>query len=142
MELHIKRLETLEEIYKTYPLVVHLTPLLSIEQFKIIQREMCNDGYQCIGAYDTQGTMLGMCGYWIRYRFYCAKSLYIDNIVSAKGARGRGIGSVLMEWLVAEAKRHSCEHIALDSYLDNKDAHSFYLTQGLAISGLHFMRKL
>jgi GNAT superfamily N-acetyltransferase len=142
MELHIKRLLTLEEIYSTYPLVVQLTPELSEERFRLIQQEMCKDGYCCIGAYCMEGELLGMCGYWVRHRFYCGKGFHIDNIVSATGIRGRGVGSVLMEWVEEEARTQGCDHIVLDTYLECKDAHAFYLTQGLTIRGLHFMRKL
>ena len=142
MELHIKRLETLEELYETYSLVAHLTPELDPSKFQLIQQEMCRDGYQCIGAYGTDLQLLGMCGYWIRHRFYCGKSLYIDNIVSSSGIRGRGIGTVLMEWVLKEAEAQACEHIALDAYIDNKESHAFYLTHGFSIAGVHFWQKL
>jgi GNAT superfamily N-acetyltransferase len=142
MELRIKKLETQEELYATYPFVAQLTPDLSEASFRTIQDKIMDDGYQCIGAFDTDGTMHGMCGYWIRHRFYCGKGLHIDNIASTGEMHGRGIGTVLMDWIVAEATAQGCDNVVLDTYLENKDAHAFYLKHQLRIAGLHFMRKL
>ena len=142
MELSIKKLTTKEELYATYPFVAQLTPDLTEATFRIIQDEIMHDGYQCIGAFDADGEMFGMCGYWIRHRFYCGKGLHIDNIASIGEMHGRGIGTVLMEWIVEESKAHGCDHVVLDTYLENKDAHAFYLKNRLRIAGLHFMRKM
>jgi ribosomal protein S18 acetylase RimI-like enzyme len=142
MELHIKKLDSLEEFYKTYPLVTILNPELQEARFRTLQEEAVKEGYRCIVAFQNPQEMLGMCGYWIRHRFYCGRGLHIDNIATAPHMQGRGVGSVMMQWIKKEAVKQKCDHLVLDTYLENKDAHGFYLKHQLRVSGLHFMQKL
>jgi hypothetical protein len=50
----------------------------------------------------------------------------------------------LLEWLREEAERLGCEQLHLDSGVgaDRTDAHRLYFNAGLAISSLHFARRL
>jgi GNAT superfamily N-acetyltransferase len=142
MELHIKRLQTIEELLDTYPLVRLVKPEMNRENFCHIQTEAFKEGYQCIGALTREQTLVGMCGYWVRHRFCSMKVLHIDSIIAADHMQGKGIGSVLMDWVTEEARALKCDHIALDTYIERKEAHSFYLKHHFGVQGLHFMRKL
>jgi GNAT superfamily N-acetyltransferase len=142
MELRIKHLEKLDELYETYPLVKLVKPEMNPEKFRHIQTEARREGYQCIGAFTQDNEMVGMCGYWVRHRFCSMKVLHIDSIIAAENMQGKGIGSVLMEWVTEEARRYECDYVALDTYIERKEAHSFYLKHHFGVHGLHFMRKL
>jgi GNAT superfamily N-acetyltransferase len=142
MELSIKRLEKIEELLETYPLVRLLKPELGYDAFCHIQTEAFKEGYQCVGAFTRSNELLGMCGYWIRHRFCSMKVMHVDSIVAADHMQGKGIGSVIMDWVIEEARKQGCDHMALDTYIERKEAHSFYLKHHFGVQGLHFMRKL
>jgi hypothetical protein len=44
----------------------------------------------------------------------------------------------MLDWLKAEAKRLGCARLQLDSGTFRKDAHAFYLREGLRIEAFHF----
>ena len=61
---------------------------------------------------------------------------------SAEGAyrslSSRGYGKARLDWLKAEALRRGCARLQLDSGTWRKDAHAFYLREGLRIEAFHF----
>ena len=70
------------------------------------------------------------------------KILYVDDLVTLPEYRSGGHGHLLMEWLLAEAKRLGCEQLHLDSGHHRHGAHRFYLNHGLHIDAHHFKRVL
>lgn len=70
------------------------------------------------------------------------KVLYVDDLVTLPEFRSGGHGHMLLEWLLAEAKRLDCEQLHLDSGHHRHGAHRFYLNHGLHIDAHHFSRKL
>ena len=66
------------------------------------------------------------------------KHVYVDDLVTDAGVRSRGHGKALLDWLKAEAKRLGCARLQLDSGTVRKDAHAFYLREGLRIEAFHF----
>ena len=52
-------------------------------------------------------------------------------------ARSRGHGKALLDWLKGEARRLGCVRLQLDSGTFRKDAHAFYLREGLRIEAFH-----
>ena len=141
IEIRLMELKSADDLYATYPLVRQLNRDLEEDAFKHIQDEMLQEGYACIGAFDKQNNLCGMIGYYISHRFYCGKSLRIDNIVVCRSMRNQGIGEALMHWIDDKAKQEGCCAMVLDAYVENKRSHDFYLKQGLSIVGLHFMKR-
>ncbi len=142
IEIHIEKFDGKEALYATYPLVKQMNPELEEAAFRHIQDEMILEGYQCVGAFDQDNNLCGMCGFWVTHRFYCGKSIRIENIVVCQSMRNKGIGEALMQWVNDEAKRIECCAVVLDAYVENKRSHDFYLKQDLSIVGLHFMKVL
>jgi GNAT superfamily N-acetyltransferase len=70
------------------------------------------------------------------------KILYVDDLVTLPEYRSGGHGHLLLEWLIAEAKRLGCEQLHLDSGHHRHGAHRFYLNHGMHISAHHFSRVL
>ena len=66
----------------------------------------------------------------------------MDDLSTLPEARGRGHAGALLDWLVAEAGRHGCDELHLDSgvQIERRDAHSLYLGNGYAITAHHFSR--
>ncbi len=59
------------------------------------------------------------------------KSLYIDDICVDENSRGKHIGSVLYEYVKAEAKKNECYHITLNVWSLNEGALKFYEKCGM-----------
>lgn len=53
---------------------------------------------------EENGTILGFALYYIRYSTWKGQRLYLEDILVTQSARGRGIGSLLMNRLIEEAR--------------------------------------
>jgi ribosomal protein S18 acetylase RimI-like enzyme len=139
LTVHLRKLHTHAEFAQTYNLVLSINPELTKLAFEERQRALLAEGYQCYGVFTENNHLIAMCGYWIRHRFCYGKALHIDNVVTAPEMRHRGIASLLIKRITEEAKMHECKVVALDTYIDNKEAQQFYLKNDLHIAGLHFI---
>ena len=66
------------------------------------------------------------------------RPLYGDALVPDAGARARGHGEALLQWLIAHARQAGCRSFSLDSGTQRQDAHAFYLRNRLRITSFHF----
>jgi L-amino acid N-acyltransferase YncA len=76
----------------------------TLEQQRLIVAEKQRDGYPLLGAFATDGALLGFATYGLfrsrpGWRFAVEHSVYV-----AEAARGRGIASALMRELMAHAR--------------------------------------
>jgi GNAT superfamily N-acetyltransferase len=58
----------------------------------------------------------------------------IESVRVENSARGRGIGSRMMEWAVEQAKQRGCRLVQLMTHCDRKNAHRFYERLGFVKS--------
>ena len=56
----------------------------------------------------------------------------VMTIAVARPAQGQGLGTVLMRWLIAEARRAGAEHLMLEVRADNVVAQRLYANAGFA----------
>ena len=56
----------------------------------------------------------------------------VMTIAVARPAQGQGLGTVLMHWLIAEARRAGAEHLMLEVRADNAVAQRLYSNAGFA----------
>ena len=56
----------------------------------------------------------------------------VMTIAVARPAQGQGLGTVLMHWLIAEARRAGAEHLMLEVRADNVVAQRLYANAGFA----------
>lgn len=73
----------------------------------------------------------------IRYGPRC----WLQDLVVASAHRGKGIGGRLIEAATEWARERGCTHLELSSGADRKDAHRFYLREGMAQS-YNFSRQI
>jgi GNAT superfamily N-acetyltransferase len=142
LEIHLVKMRTMDEIYGTYPLIRTLTPDIDYEKFVIIQDAMMLQGYQCVGAYDQDNLLRGLCGFWVTHRFYCGKAIRVDNIIVDKDCKGLGIGEALLKSVEKEAQSLGGCSIILDAYVSSKESHEFYLRNDMSVIGVHFIKSL
>ena len=102
-------------------------------------------GYRLIGAFeDGDAEAAAVAGFRINEFLAWGKHLYVDDLVTADGHRGRGLADRLFAWLEDEARNCGCTQFHLDSGLgeDRQDAHRFYFRHGLRIGAHHFQREM
>ncbi|MHB8297072.1 MAG: ribosomal protein S18-alanine N-acetyltransferase [Dermatophilaceae bacterium] len=58
----------------------------------------------------------------------------VMTIAVAPGAQGKGLGTVLMDWLIAEARRGGAEHLMLEVRADNVAAQRLYSKAGFVVT--------
>ena len=66
----------------------------------------------------------------------------VDELIVEEEHRAKGVGSKLLEHLVAQAVQKGCLRIELDSSFHRKKAHRFYETQGFVKRAYLFSKVL
>jgi len=69
-----------------------------------------------------------------------AKVIELKQLYTAPGATGRGIGALLMDWALAEARGFGADEVQLSVYSENPGAQKFYARYGFGkVADTHFM---
>ena len=138
---HIRPITQLPEMLQQHRLIQHLNPHMEFSRYEQLLHQMLPNNYQMVGVFDRE-MCIGLSGYWIGTKLYSGKYLEVDNFVVDEQYRSQGVGKLLLDWLTSEAGRQGCETMMLDAYVVNNAAHKFYLREGFAIKGFHFLKRL
>lgn len=84
------------------------------------------------GAYDGDD-LLGFIEYAV-----VEQGLFINNLCVSDSARGRGIGTRMLEWVHQEGIRRACAFVRLDCFSWNHPALAYYLALGYEPKGETF----
>lgn len=137
-ETRIAVAESLDEIARCFRVMRELrTHLAGAEEFGERVRLQAKEGYR-LAYLETDGAVRAVAGYRIHGLLFSGRTLYVDDLVTHGGARSQGYGGQLFDWLVAEARRESCETFSLDSGVQRFAAHRFYLMKRMEITAHHF----
>lgn len=120
------------------PVLNELRPKLTADSFREIYDEGHPQGLRFLAAYPEDGQCAGVAGWRIFATTTAGRKLYIDDLVTADAHRSKGIGAALLSELAARAKAAGCPILDLDSGTWRKDAHRFYMREGLPITAFHF----
>jgi GNAT superfamily N-acetyltransferase len=105
-----------------------------------IERQMTG-GYT-LAVLEEDGDVKAVAGFRFGEFLAWGRIVYVDDLVCKATERGKGYGGQLLEWLKAHARENGCNQFHLDSGTHRLDAHRFYQTHGMEISGFHFAMKL
>ena len=133
--------KTPEQIRRCFPVMRELRSHFD-EPEKFVERVMRQqrDGY--LLAYLEAGNEIrAVAGYRFLESLFSGKFLYVDDLVTRAADRSCGFGGRLFDWLVDQARQHSCDSLELDSGVQRFDAHRFYLVKRMNISSYHFKVK-
>ena len=133
--------ETDEAILDCYEVMAELRPHIAREAFVPTVRAMQKDGIR-LACIREDGRVVAVAGYRVSTNLFCGRHLYVDDLVTAGAARSKGHGKALLAWLRARAVAEDCEVFHLDSGVQRKRAHQFYLREGLELAGYHFSERL
>lgn len=137
MDNGIVALEDAAALRAAWPVVAQLRPHLDEAAFVAQALRQIAAGYRAT-ALAEDGVVRAYAGWRVQEFLVRGRHLYVDDLVTDANARSRGHGKVLLDWLKAEARRQGCRTLQLDSGTQRRDAHAFYLREGLRIEGFHF----
>ena len=137
MDNGIVALEDAAALRAAWPVVAQLRPHLDEAAFVAQALRQIAAGYRAT-ALAEDGVVRAYAGWRVQEFLVRGRHLYVDDLVTDANARNRGHGKVLLDWLKAEARRQGCRTLQLDSGTQRRDAHAFYLREGLRIEGFHF----
>ena len=141
MEHEVREALSDGEIEITFPVMKQLRPHLNEGDYLEKVRRMQGTGYR-IAAVVEDGQAVCVAGFRVQENLYGGRHLYVDDLITGEGARSRGYGQRMLDWLTDLAKRDGCEQLHLDSGVQRSDAHRFYLREGLTISAHHFRKEI
>ncbi len=75
---------------------------------------------------EEDNIILGFALYYIRYSTWKGQRMYLEDIIVTEKARGRGIGKLLMDRLIAEAKEKKFSGMMWQVLEWNEPAINFY----------------
>jgi GNAT superfamily N-acetyltransferase len=81
---------------------------------------------------ELNGIIAGIAVYYPRYSTWKGKRLYLEDIVVTESQRGKGIGKLLFEAAIGEAKRTGCNGMSWQVLEWNTHALQFYKKFGAA----------
>src|SRR5437868_4838564 len=133
---------TPEEIRRCHLVMRELRPLFQEpEQFvERVQRQQ-KEGYQ-LAFLESENEVCAVAGYRFLESLFSGKFLYVDDLITSESDRSRGFGGQLLDWIIEQARQHSCENLELDSGVQRFEAHRFYFSKRMSISSYHFGIKI
>jgi GNAT superfamily N-acetyltransferase len=108
---------------------------------KFIDTRLRPIDYRVAGVFDDDSNAaVSVIGFRESWLTAWGHYLYVDDVSTIAKARGRGYADVLMQWVIAEARRLEGEAMHLDSGVaeERSAAHRLYMRSHLQITAHHF----
>ena len=137
----VEHAESDEAILGCHEVMAELRPHVAREDFLETVRSMQPGGLRLACIRDG-GRVVAVAGYRISTNLFSGRHLYVDDLVTAESERSKGHGKALLGWLRQQAVENDCDVFHLDSGVQRKRAHQFYLREGLELSSYHFSERL
>ncbi|GAB5522561.1 MAG: GNAT family N-acetyltransferase [Roseivirga sp.] len=84
---------------------------------------------------DEQGDIKGIAIYYYRYSTWKGKSIYLEDLVVRESERGSGIGKLLLDAVVLEARATDSRQVTWQVLDWNEPAINFYKKLGAELDG-------
>ncbi|MFJ9680849.1 GNAT family N-acetyltransferase [Streptomyces sp. NPDC101194] len=124
------------------PVLRELRPHLTENLFREVYEKGYAQGLRFSAAYDDEDGCVGVAGWRVVDNTSQIRMLYVDDLVTADGARSTGVGRRLLGYLEERAREAGCLHLNLDSGTQRTEAHRFYLRERLNIVAFNFDKAL
>ena len=84
---------------------------------------------------EEEGEVKGMALHYYRYSTWKGKSLYLEDLIVREADRGKGMGKLLLDAIVMEAKAQNCYQVNWQVLDWNEPAIRFYEKLGAELDG-------
>ncbi len=122
-----------EDFEQILPLLQQLWPAKTLNRDRlrvVYEHGLRSDTQQYICAVEN-GRIAGFCSLTLKNNLWQEGYLaHVDELVVNHADRGRGIGSQLLEAIIAYAVERSCTRVELDTAFHRTEAHAFYERHG------------
>lgn len=139
--MHHIRTATADDIDKLIPALLQLRPHRSASELRSMLLALFREDFNIIYIGDDN-LAWSLLGFRIFNCLWSGKTLYIDDLITMSTHTKKGYAGELFGWIKKYAKDNHCDHIALNSGFNRREAYRFYLNQGLFVESLHFGRKI
>jgi GNAT superfamily N-acetyltransferase len=141
MEFDIRILTEKSLIIEHWALLRQLNQAVTEAYLAEIMDDMLAHGYRFITVWDG-ASCIGVTGLWTGTKIYSGKYMELDNVVIDAAHRSRGIGQLLLDFVVDLAHKEGVRTLMLDAYHENHGAKAFYERNAFVARGYHFLRFL
>lgn len=142
MEKKLITVQSKIDLERCFSIIKELRPSLTLSEYILIYEEAHRtNGYEIV-AIEENGEILSVMGYRILYDFVRGKHIYIDDLVSTKEARSKGLGAELLFHAENVAKELCCKSLRLCTGLDNNRGMKFYERNGWIQRAIAYTKKL
>jgi GNAT superfamily N-acetyltransferase len=139
--MHQIRKASAEDIDRLIPALLQLRPHRSASELRAMLLTLFKEDFKIIYIGDDH-LAWSLLGFRIFTCLWSGKTLYIDDLVTMSEYTKKGYAGELFQWIKKFAKENHCDHIALNSGFNRREAYRFYLNQGLYVESLHFGRRM
>lgn len=136
-KIEIRPLADAAALRDAWPVARQLRAHLTEDSFAAQTLRQFSEGFHATALYDDD-IARAYAGWRVHENLVYGRHMYVDDLVTDAGVRSHGYGKTLLDWLKQEARRQGCARLQLDSGTHRKDAHAFYLREGLRIEAFHF----
>ncbi len=137
--MDIRIASTDEDITACCEVMRELRPHVAEDEFLTRVRRQETQGYRLAAAWRGD-EVVGVAGFRTSENLFYGRNLYVDDLVTRASERSQGVGSALLDWLYQRAAQEDCRCLHLDSGVQRKDAHRFYLREKMPLVSYHFAR--
>jgi len=130
-----------ENIKSIIPLLLQLNSNIEEEVLESRLDDMMNNNYECVGVYDDE-KLIGISGIWMLTKYYVGKHIELDNVYILPEYQKKGIGKLMVDWILEYGKSKGCIASELNCYLSNTEGHQFWNAMGYKKIAYHFARTL
>lgn len=125
--IEVRRLSSDAEVYAAHPLVRELRPHVETPEALLeLLRRQAAEGYTLVGGF-AGDRLVALAGYRLTCTLVRGPHLFVDDLVTTTGDRGRGYGKQMIDWLRGVARAAGLTRV----YLDSRDtAVGFYEQAG------------
>lgn len=127
----IRHAHSHDELAACWPVISQLRPTLR-DDVEWVERaqDMATDGYRVLAAWNGN-QVVAVAGYRVMENLIHGAFLYVDDLVTSEGQRGKGLGAALLKELSSIGTDEYCRRLVLDTAATNTNARRFYKREGL-----------
>ncbi len=129
-----------EKVMHCLKVIQSLRPHITEKNLLEYYHKMKAQDYHMIYAEDDDVAVV-FSGYRFITHFFSGDIIYIDDLGTLPEYRGKGYGSLLLDYIFNIAKEKDLDGVQLDSGHHRYDAHRLYLNKGFNIVSHHFNLK-